>query len=200
MPTIPFSRACGKGSQSSQITHALKLTYDANLMIEGGFIFGDINESKETVANTLSFWRQHNDMHYLNLAMISVFPGSFLYKHACNAGIIKDQEQFLRDGCPLVNVSKLTGAEYQDLDIPDHRTAVAPSCAGRIVPDRVQSGRTANAISNSPAASAELRAKSEVPFWFGMEMQCPSCGLMNFIDPFQNALHRHDAFSALPAE
>ena len=41
-----------KGITVSQITHALKLTYDANLMIEGGFIFGDINESKETVANT----------------------------------------------------------------------------------------------------------------------------------------------------
>ncbi len=185
-----------KGITVSQITHALKLTYDANLMIEGGFIFGDINESKETVANTLSFWRQHNDMHYLNLAMISVFPGSFLYKHACNAGIIKDQEQFLRDGCPLVNVSKLTGAEYQDLVSLITELRLHPHVpAGSFRIESVQPNGECEI--EFDCRKCGTQSKIRVPFWFGMETQCPSCGLVNFIDPFQNALHLHDAFSAL---
>ena len=40
------------------------------------------------------------------------------------------------------------------------------------------------------------KSRLKVGFWFGREMRCPSCGLTNFIDPFQKALHREEAFSA----
>ena len=109
-----------KGITVDQIDPCVKLTYDANLMIEGGFIFGDINETKETVANTMNFWRRHNDMHYLNLTMISVFPGSFLYKHACDAGIIKDQEQFLRGWLPAGQCLQTHRRRISGSEIADH--------------------------------------------------------------------------------
>lgn len=189
-----------KGITVSQIAHALKLTYDANLMIEGGFIFGDINESKETVDNTLSFWRQHNNMHYLNLSMISVFPGSFLYEHACDAGIIKDREQFLRDGCPFVNVSKLTATEYQDLVSLITELRLHPHVpAGSFQIESVQPNGECDI--EFACRKCGVQSKIKISFWFGGETQCPSCGLVNFIDPFQNAFHRQDAFSALlPAD
>jgi len=184
-----------KGITVEQITNALKTTYEANLMIEGGFIFGDINETKETVATTLSFWRQHNDMHYLNLTMISVFPGSFLYKHACNAGIIKDQEQFLRDGCPFVNVSKLTDTEYHDLRSQITALRLHPHVpAGPFQIESIQPNGECDIEFACRKCGGQSRLKVE--FWFGIEVRCPYCGLTNFIDPFQNAFHRQDAFSA----
>ncbi len=182
-----------KGITVSQITHALNLTYEADLMIEGGFIFGDINENRETVSNTLSFWRQHNDMHYLNLSMISVFPGSLLYKNACDAGIIKDQEQFLRDGCPLVNVSKLTDTEYRDVVSQVTELRLHPHVpAGSFRIESIQPRGECDI--EFACRKCGVQSKIKVSFWFGGETQCPSCGLANFIDPFQNALHRQDAF------
>lgn len=189
-----------KGITVSQISRALELTYEANLMIEGGFIFGDINESPETVTNTLSFWREHNDRHYLNLSMISVFPGSFLYKHACKTGIIKDPEHFLRTGCPLVNVSKLTDTEYQDLVSKVSELRLHPHVPAG--PFRIESIQPNGECDIEFACrKCGVQSKIKVSFWFGAETQCPSCSLTNFIDPFQNALHRQDAFSKLlPAD
>jgi anaerobic magnesium-protoporphyrin IX monomethyl ester cyclase len=189
-----------KGITVEQIEHALKLTYEADLMIEGGFIFGDINENGETSENTLRFWRRHNDMHYLNLAMISVFPGSFLYKHACDTGIIRDREQFLKDGCPFVNVSKLNSNEYLEL-----RSKIAELRFHPHVPVRSFQVESIQPNGNCDIKYACRKCNTQnninAPFWFGREIRCPSCNLTNFIDPFQNALHRPDAFSAnLPAD
>lgn len=189
-----------KGITVEQIERALKLTYEANLMIEAGFIFGDINETKETVANTLSFWHRHKEKHYLNLTMIYVFPGSFIYKYACDTNIIKDREQFLRDGCPLVNVSRLTDAEYQDL-----RSQITELRLHPHVP--AKSFRIESILANSECdiefacRKCGLQSRTEVSFWFGKEIRCSDCGMINFIDPFQNALHRQGAFSdGLPSD
>jgi radical SAM superfamily enzyme YgiQ (UPF0313 family) len=159
-----------KGITVEQIERALGLTYDANLMIEGGFIFGDINETAETVANTLNFWRKHNDAHYLNLSMISVFPGSFLYKHACENGIIRDPEQFLRDGCPFVNVSRLTDAQYQDLRSKITELRFHPHVPAKSFSiDSIESDDLCDIEFECRKCAAATRVK--VPFWFGRESQ-----------------------------
>jgi hypothetical protein len=38
--------------------------------------------------------------------MIIAFPGSTLYKNACKNGRISDPVQFLKDGCPVINLSR----------------------------------------------------------------------------------------------
>ncbi|NVN89004.1 MAG: cobalamin B12-binding domain-containing protein [Desulfuromonadales bacterium] len=189
-----------KGITVRQIEEALELTYAARLMIEGGFIFGDINECRETVANTLAFWQRHTGRHYLNLSMISVFPGSFLYSHACDNGLIGDREQFLRDGCPLVNVSRLDATEYHAL-----RSKVAELRFHPHVPAgsfEIESIRPDGECRIDYACRAcATHSDTRVPFWFGQEVRCPACGLTNFIDPFQKALHNQDAFlAALPTD
>lgn len=189
-----------KGITVEQISRALQLTYEANLMIEGGFIFGDLNETSETAANTLKYWREHNDMHYLNLAMISVFPGSFLYKHACSNGIIQDREQFLRDGCPLVNVSKLSGDEYHDLNSIITELRLHPHVPARSIKiNEIKQGDDCDI--DFTCRKCGVITKNNVGFWFGKEIRCPSCGLTNFLDPFRDALHHPDDFAAaLPPE
>lgn len=182
-----------KGITVEQIERALKLTYEANLMIDGGFIFGDINETNETVTNTLSFWRQHNEMHYLNLTMIYVFPGSYLYEHACNTGIIENRERFLRDGCPLVNVSRLSDTEYTAL------TSLITEL--RLHPHVPAGSFQIREIFHNGECEVEMvcrkcgdRSKSRMMFWFGQEVKCSCCGLTNTVDPFQKAIHSQDIF------
>ena len=103
-----------KGTTVEQIEHSLKLVYDAGISMEGAFIFGDIEETWETANATLDWWRSHSE-YKINLNLITVYPGSYLYKFACEKGIIKDRVQFLKDGCPQVRVSKLTDEQYSTL-------------------------------------------------------------------------------------
>ena len=103
-----------KGITVQQIENALKLTHDAGLPINGNFIFGDIEETMETASKTLDWWEQHKNYH-ISLNFITVYPGSYLYKYALQNGIIKDAVQFLKDGCPQINVSKLSGDDLSYL-------------------------------------------------------------------------------------
>lgn len=103
-----------KGITVEQIERTLKLVYDSGISFEGAFIFGDIEETSKTANNTLRWWREHSE-YRITLNLITVYPGSFLYKYACKKGIIKDKVQFLKDGCPQINVSKLTDKQLSKL-------------------------------------------------------------------------------------
>lgn len=99
-----------KGITIEQIERALKMVYDANIPIGGNFIFGDIEETWETAQKTLDWWDKHS--HYnLGLNLINTYPGTYIYKYACENNLIKDRVKFLRDGCPQVNISKLSESE-----------------------------------------------------------------------------------------
>ena len=98
----------------AQVEKALKLTYDVGIDIQGGLIFGDAEETKESVASSLK-WYDERPHYALDLNMIHIFPGTVLYKNALVRGILKDPVKFLTDGCPLINVSRLTDQEYKDL-------------------------------------------------------------------------------------
>jgi len=98
----------------AQIERALELTFDAGIEVQGGMIFGDAAETLDTVAHTLHWYDDHLRFN-LNLNMIEVFPGTPLYRQACERDIIRDKQAFLRDGCPLVNVSQLSDSEYLQL-------------------------------------------------------------------------------------
>ena len=103
-----------KGTTVEQIERTLKLVYDSGISFEGAFIFGDIAETRETADNTLKWWHAHSE-YRITPNLITVYPGSFLYKYACEKGIINDKAQFLKDGCPQINVSKLTDKDLSEL-------------------------------------------------------------------------------------
>ena len=94
-----------------QIERALKLVYDAGMAIQGVLIFGDPAETVESATKTLNWWKEH--IHYeLMLSLIITYPGTALYKYACENGIIKDPVQFIKDGCPVIRLSKMNNDEY----------------------------------------------------------------------------------------
>lgn len=94
-----------------QTEKALKLVYDSGISAEGAFIFGDIEETWETATNTLKWWKKHSE-YKITLNLITIYPGTYLYFYACANGLIKDRIQFLKDGCPQVNVSKLIDEQF----------------------------------------------------------------------------------------
>lgn len=111
-----------------QIDNALSLCNELGINVQGGFIFGDEAETVETYRNTIRWWKEH-PQYSITTNLIVLYPGSILYQHACQKGIIKDEVQFIKDGCPITNVSKLTDEEYRTMALeismlPQGRTDV----------------------------------------------------------------------------
>lgn len=103
-----------KGITIEQIERVLKMVYDSGIASYGCFIFGDIEETVETANNTLKWWREHTE-YCIHLTLIKPFPGSYIYKYTCQNGIIKDQIQYLKDGCPQVNISRMNDVEFAEI-------------------------------------------------------------------------------------
>lgn len=97
-----------------QTAKALEIIYASGIHIAGGFIFGDVEETFETATNTLNWWK-NNTKYGLGLNFITTYPGTELYKHAVKNNIIKDPVQFIKDGSPTVNVSKMTEEETKKI-------------------------------------------------------------------------------------
>ena len=104
-----------KGITRSQIEEALDMLKKAGLNSRSGVIFGDPAETRETATFTLDWFRKNYERYRMFVDMIIAFPGSAIYKKACSSGVIPDPVQFLKDGCPIVNVSSMTDEEFDGL-------------------------------------------------------------------------------------
>lgn len=95
-----------------EIERCLKITKQAGIIAEGNFIFGDPVETKESVYKTISWIKENYTMGLFEVAPIKLYPGSQLYDDALENNKIKDATEFIREKCPLINVSSLSEKEY----------------------------------------------------------------------------------------
>lgn len=108
-----------------EMFNVLTLTKQAGILSNGCYIFGDTMETVETVNETLD-WVINNFelLDDVGLALIVLYPGSALYDKAVAEGKITDTKSFIENGCPLVNVSKMSNEEYLQLQ---HRLQIVNS-------------------------------------------------------------------------
>lgn len=106
-----------------QVEHAFQLAERVGIYARGTLIFGDPEETRETVRHTVEWylknrrWSEIDNFWNITLGTIKAYPGTALYRQACEQELIKDKIQFLKDGCPPVNLSKLTEEEYRYLPV-----------------------------------------------------------------------------------
>lgn len=93
-----------------QIEDALKITSDLNIGIQGNFIFGDRAETPETVDQTLEWWRRHTE-YGINMGYVIPYPGSNLYIEAVEKGLIHDRLEYIKSGCPTVELNAMSPDE-----------------------------------------------------------------------------------------
>ena len=103
-----------KNISTDQISRALKLTRETKLGIQANLIFGDPEETEETIKETLNWWRKHKE-YAISLVMIVSVPNSPLYEYALGKGLIKDELQFLKDKFPIVNLTKINLHRFNQL-------------------------------------------------------------------------------------
>lgn len=104
-----------KGINLQQIEYALNLLSEAGLNSRSGIIFGDKAETADTAMWTYNWYKKNQSNYRMFLDMIIAFPGSKLYSDACIEGIIPNPVQFLKDGCPIINISKLSEIQFKQL-------------------------------------------------------------------------------------
>jgi radical SAM superfamily enzyme YgiQ (UPF0313 family) len=95
-----------------QTEKALEIIYNSGIHVLGMLIFGDVEETIETATTTLNWWKR-NTKYGIGMNFITTYPGTELYKYAIKNNIIKDSVQFIKDGCPTINVSKMSSDEVK---------------------------------------------------------------------------------------
>lgn len=96
-----------------QVESALNMTISAGLDTRSTIILGDEVETVGSATTTLEWWKEHRKYSAIDLGLIIAFPGSALYNHARKNGRIPDPVQFLKDGCPVINLStQMTDEEF----------------------------------------------------------------------------------------
>ena len=103
-----------KGITRAQIENAFSLCHEVGIEAQGNLIFGDLEETEDTAIDTIQWWKAHQNWA-LTMHWIIAYPGSHVYKVACERGIIPDPVQFIKDGCPEVNFSKMTVDERRHI-------------------------------------------------------------------------------------
>ena len=104
-----------------QIERAFEAADRAGIYARGTLIFGDPEETLDTLRTTLRWYLSHRKWSDIDcfwnitLGLIKAYPGTALYWDACSRGLIKDKVQFLKDGCPPINMSKLSDEVYDSL-------------------------------------------------------------------------------------
>ena len=176
-----------KKTTRDQIERALDLTFDAGIEVQGGMIFGDVAETPATVANTLRWYDDH--LHFnLNLNMIEVFPGTPLYHQAHARGIIPDKIDFLRDGCPLINVSKLSDDEYRQLASAIYeRNMLAKHEPASYELSQIDPDGTCTIRAQCDRCHASFDVCTD-PFHVA-QTRCPQCRQRYYVDPMNFLQH-----------
>lgn len=93
------------------VDNALTLTRKHNIGIQANLIFGDVAESKSTYKESLDWWVK-NKKHQIMLSSISAYPGTPIYIDAIQNGKIQNVLQFIKDGCPQINLTTMNDNEY----------------------------------------------------------------------------------------
>lgn len=158
-----------------QIDCALSLCNELGIHAQGNFIFGDAAETVETANNTIKWWKEH-PQYTISTSLIILYPGSVLYRDACKKGIIKDEVQFIKDGCPITNVSSMTDEEYREMalaicTLPQGRTAVLKDASIRYI----GFGKV-DYTARCPSCGKFNTWRSQDPYRINNALVCEHCG------------------------
>lgn len=148
-----------------QIESALTLCNEVGIKAQGNFIFGDEAETMETAGNTIQWWKEHPEFS-IRTALVILYPGSQIYQNACKRGIIKDEVEFIKAGCPIINASSMTDQEYRDMAM-------------------MISTETQGGTKLLEDAAYQYSGKGKIDY----TGRCPKCGMLNtwrHVEPFRS--------------
>lgn len=163
------------------IESALYKTLKAGISVQANFIFGDIAETRETAKTTLDWWGG-KAKGQINLGFIRPFPGSKIYQHCLEKGIIKDKEDYIANQLLKDHNFNMTN-NMTDKEIKELRNRLLylrNKREGNICPIKIKKIKR-NMYSfdvKCPFCKTKLRYKNcsiENRFSYGFELRCRNC-------------------------
>ncbi len=158
-------RSMKKAITPAQIDFAFKTTIKNRLNVQANFIFGDIAETKETSEETIKWWKK-NSHSQIFLIPVRPYPGSELYKHCLNKGIIKDEIKFAKEEINATHVPNMTSS-MADEELDELKNKLLKLSA------------------SGEKYRTPLNIKREKGKIYSVKMKCPYC---NFIHEYKNCL------------
>lgn len=107
-----------KALTTSQIVRGIEATLAAGISPGFNIIFGNIGESRETLQKGVDFLLKYDDSAQMRtIRPVTPYPGSPLYYHAIEKGLLRDCEQFyaekhLNSDLLAINFTKLSDEEF----------------------------------------------------------------------------------------
>ena len=142
-----------KGIKVEQIETAIQATRKAQVTIQGNWIFGDPDETPETVRETLDFNRKYRD-YCIHLDVLLAYPGTPMYFDALEKGLVEDRIEFFETGHnehgEPVNVTSMTEDDFYALRKKLLLEARATSVFGEILKIKEISGGKFNVSAICP--------------------------------------------------
>ncbi len=151
---------------AKQIEDALALSREIGIGIQGNFIFGDPAETLVTARETIDWWEKHYFYH-INLTALIPYPGSQVYDYCLEQGLIQDKMEFVKKGCPSLNMTALNNIDYGTI-YAEARDAQAKNRQFAKNISAVQTGHD-----SYKAAHA-----------YSLTMTCPHCDTVNVYNNF----------------
>ncbi|MFC1741092.1 B12-binding domain-containing radical SAM protein [Nanoarchaeota archaeon] len=121
-----------------QIDRAFSETIKAKISVQGNFIFGDVAETVETAKETLEYWKKKCAGQFM-LGFIQPYPGSKIYEHCIEKGIIKDKLDFIKNNVGFSYLNMTDKMADKELDDLKKEVMIANSRYVRyVIPDRIK--------------------------------------------------------------
>ncbi len=83
-----------KKTKVKQVLYGIRTAEEAKIGFGGNFIFGDPAETKSTIAESMSFFKEHCRDHHIYFGVIQPYPGGKLFPDCLEKKIIKDKLSF----------------------------------------------------------------------------------------------------------
>jgi radical SAM superfamily enzyme YgiQ (UPF0313 family) len=177
-----------KAVKRKQVEKALDAFAEADITMLGNLIFGDVGETVSTYRETLDFWQRYIDKLYINLGTVCTFPGTWIYQYACDNGLIADREKFLLEGQFVVNLSRMSDAEYWAMLSEITELSFLPQVPAAQVRILAADPTGHCEMEWQCRSCGQTHRTPDIHFLQAPIVTC-SCGRPNTVEPFRDIVH-----------
>jgi len=103
-----------KHVKKADIERAYKLALDTGVRAGGNLIFGDPEETEETVKESLDWYKSHPEYN-ISLGLILAVPDSKVWRYAIERKLIGDKIQFIKKRFPVINLTRIADRKFNKI-------------------------------------------------------------------------------------
>ena len=105
-------KSMNKRMKVEQVVEAMDMAKQAGIGFSANLIFGDVVETQETWAESLSFWLEHGQENFIFLANLMPYPGSKLFE---NIKVKNKRAYYERIDEGVVNMTTISDKSFEEL-------------------------------------------------------------------------------------